>query len=107
MGHLFEAFIRNFLKREWAGVTVARELVGWLEARGAAAALQWLPQMHTDVSVSTPERRTIIEAKFYRTPFARRFDTEKLHAAHIYQLYAYLRNARPKAPGQTIHGILL
>jgi 5-methylcytosine-specific restriction enzyme subunit McrC len=107
MADLFEAFVRNFLHRELDGVAVGREVVHWADAVGTHAALSWLPRMHTDVTVSTAERRTIIETKYYREPFASRFDVDKVRSAHLYQLFAYLRNAKPRVPGQLIDGVLL
>lgn len=108
MGRLFEAFVRNFLRREQRDYAVSADVLRW---RGAvattAAALPLLPVMRTDVTLTDPLRRLVIETKFYREPLGgSRFAEQKLLAPHLYQLLAYLRNHSADA-GQTIEGLLL
>ena len=108
MGRLFEAFVRNFLRREQRAAAVSSEVLRW---RGATAtmpaALPLLPMMRTDITLTTPERRLVIETKYYARPLAgSRYADERLLAAHLYQLLAYLRN-QPVVPGQRVEGLLL
>ena len=54
------------------------------------------------------DARTIIETKFYREPFQKRLsDRERLRSAHLYQLFAYLKNLRIREPSRKLGGILL
>lgn len=108
IGRLFEAFVRNFLRREQHVVAVSSEILRW---RGATAthahALPLLPLMRTDTTLTTPTRKLVIETKCGPRPLGgSRFDTDKLLAPHLYQLLAYLRNQRA-APGQQVEGLLL
>lgn len=108
MGRLFEAFVRNFLRREQRRYAVSADVLRW---RGAVAtteaALPLLPVMRTDVTLTDHHRRLVIETKFYREPLGgSRFAEPKLLAPHLYQLLAYLRNHSADAD-QTIEGLLL
>ena len=64
--------------------------------------------MQADVILESPNRRIIMDAKFYRQALSTRFETSKLRSAHLYQLLAYLRNREATAePGPQHEGILL
>ncbi len=108
MGRLFEAFVRNFLRREQRTAAVSSDVLRWRGATAtAAAALPLLPVMRTDITLTTPERRLVIDTKFYARPLAgSRFEGARLLAPHLYQLLAYLRN-QSAAPGQRVEGLLL
>jgi len=91
MGELFEGFIRGFAAHEYAGeAVVSAKPLTW----GTAEDYELLPMMRTDVYVdwhhSAP---TICECKYYQNPLIRHQwgQSDKLHAAHLYQLMAYLR----------------
>jgi 5-methylcytosine-specific restriction enzyme subunit McrC len=110
MAHLFEAFVRGFLKRHLDDAHVGREQLRWLGASGDRAALHLLPRMETDVSVRTPGHCAIVETKFVRRPFRELEGTArlKLRSEHLYQLFAYVKNNRERGSGaHTIDGILL
>ena len=108
MGRVFEAFVRNFLRREQRAAAVSSDVLRWRGATATApAALPLLPVMRTDTTLTTPARRLVIDTKFYARPLAgSRFDGARLLAPHLYQLLAYLRN-QPAAPGQRVEGMLL
>lgn len=108
MGRLFEAFVRNFLRREQRAAAVSSDVLRWRGATATAPeALPLLPVMRTDTTLTTPARRLVIDTKYYARPLAgSRFDGERLLAPHLYQLLAYLRN-QPAAPDQRVEGMLL
>jgi 5-methylcytosine-specific restriction enzyme subunit McrC len=104
MAGVFEAFVRNFYRREQTLFpTVGRERFLWREAAGD---LDHLPEMRTDVCLSSPARKLVIDAKYYAATLSGYHDARSLHAAHLYQLFAYLKNVRA-APGQRLDGMLL
>jgi len=110
MAHLFEAFVRGFLKRHLEDARVGREHLGWFGAAGERAALNLLPRMETDVSVRTPRHCAIVETKFVRQPFRKLEGNArlKLRSEHLYQLFAYVKNTHDRGAGShTIDGILL
>ena len=66
--------------------------------------------MEADVILESPERRIILDTKFYQDALARRrgSGTGKLHSDNLYQLLAYLRNSQATRPDGAPHdGILL
>ncbi len=56
--------------------------------------------------LEAPDRKIILDTKYYAAALRPRYDRQRLIAPHLYQLYAYLQNQRP-APGQALEGMLL
>jgi len=93
MNQLFEAFIRNFYKKEQTKYkTVKKETIEWLFDCTEKSSYQYLPQMETDVTLENDEEKIIIDAKFYREAMAVNYDKEKIKSANLYQLFSYLLN---------------
>jgi len=105
MARLFEQFTRNFFRREQRRYRVYAETITW-QAHGQPADLALLPTMLTDTTLEAPDRKIILDTKYYAAALRPRYDRQRLIAPHLYQLYAYLQNQRP-APGQALEGILL
>ena len=66
--------------------------------------------MTADVILESPERRIILDTKYYQDALARRrgTGTGKLYSGNLYQLLAYLRNRQATKAGGPVHeGILL
>ncbi|MFN8353364.1 MAG: hypothetical protein U0Y10_02875 [Spirosomataceae bacterium] len=91
MARLFEAFVRNFYKRELSDARVYREDIRW-QMEATATDLSLLPKMQTDISIEWHNRKTLIDTKFYSETLRTYFDAQKIHAPHLYQLFAYLQN---------------
>jgi 5-methylcytosine-specific restriction enzyme subunit McrC len=106
MGLLFEAFVRNFLRREQRLFAVRHAQVPWQWAPLGDSDRAWLPQMQTDMLLESATVRAIIEAKYTKTPFGGRYGTPKLRSAHLYQLHTYLTHLRA-TPGPPPMGVLL
>jgi 5-methylcytosine-specific restriction enzyme subunit McrC len=96
MAALFEAFVRNFYKRELSPsfAKVTREDMRWNLSALEVGFASLLPKMQTDVSVTTSARKIIFDCKYTDDPFEEpRFEgTRKLKAQHLYQVSAYLDN---------------
>jgi 5-methylcytosine-specific restriction enzyme subunit McrC len=109
MNQLFEAFLRNFYKKEQNefNEVFAKEMMWQLE--GSVSDKKFLPKMRTDITLQNKTRRMIIEAKFYKKTFADgRGDMPKIHSPHLYQLYSYLmQQETDDERSQTTTGILL
>jgi 5-methylcytosine-specific restriction enzyme subunit McrC len=106
MARLFEQFTRNFFRREQRRYRVYAETIAWQAEAGQADDLNLLPTMLTDTTLDAPDRKIILDTKYYAAALRPRYDRQRLIAPHLYQLYAYLQNQRP-APGQALEGILL
>ena len=114
MWRLFEDFVTGFYEREQHLYRVnpgGRRRIDWADARAEDAANRGLiPFMEADVILTSPERRIILDTKFYRDALARGrgSGTGKLHSNNLYQLLAYLRNRQATRPDGARHeGILL
>ena len=106
MARIFEQFVRNFYRREQHYFRVYAETIAWQAEAPLPADLALLPTMLTDTTLEAPDRKIILDTKYYAAALRPRYDRQRLIAPHLYQLYAYLQNQRP-APGQALEGILL
>jgi 5-methylcytosine-specific restriction enzyme subunit McrC len=92
MASLFEAFVRNFYKKEQKEYRVRREDIRWAAQPLAGSDRELLPKMQTDVTLESSVKKIVMDAKYYKDTLAINYDAEKIHSGNLYQLYAYLRN---------------
>jgi 5-methylcytosine-specific restriction enzyme subunit McrC len=71
---------------------VRREVLRWPDARGTEEALRLLPTMRTDISLTAPGRKIVIDAKFYKETLQSHHGKPTIRSSHLYQLLAYLRS---------------
>ena len=114
MWRLFEDFVTGFYEREQQVYRVnpgGRRRIDWTGAHAEDAANRArIPVMEADVILESPDRRIILDTKFYQDSLARGrgSGTGKLHSTNLYQLLAYLRNRQATRPAGARHdGILL
>ncbi len=110
MPHLFESFVSNFYKQELpSNYRVKRDDIQWQLYTQDEFAQSRLPKMQTDVTIYTPEKKIIIEAKYNKDIFTWNFSNEKIRSQHLYQLHAYLTQQVNPADlrSQNTTGILL
>ena len=109
MSLLFEAFVRNFYRREAKGFKVYREDIRWeIEREGENDS--FLPMMQTDTCLEDKRRKKkiIIETKFKREVLSGYWGGRKVHSDNLYQLFAYLRNIEAQGGiNRLCDGILL
>ncbi|MCA8832343.1 5-methylcytosine restriction system specificity protein McrC [Hymenobacter pini] len=106
MARLFEQFVRNFYRLEQRRYRVLSETIQWQAHAEDEAGLALLPAMITDTTLESPDRKIILDTKYYASALRQRYNQQKLIAPHLYQLYAYLQN-QTAPPGQQLEGILL
>jgi len=106
MGRLFESFVRNFLRREQDVFHVTATKVAWDLDVSDSSDPKWLPEMRTDVMLTSPKARVVMETKFYAMPFQSRYSSPKLISSHIYQLLTYVSQLGATAGPEPI-GVLL
>jgi len=111
MWALFEGFVTEFYRREQRGFHVNRggRRIDWWEADAATADdRNKIPVMEADLLLDGPERRIIMDTKYYAEALGGRHGASKLHSSNLYQLLAYLRNRQATRPRGARHeGILL
>jgi 5-methylcytosine-specific restriction enzyme subunit McrC len=106
MAQLFEAFVRNFYRLEQRRFRVLSETISWQAAAEEPDDLSLLPAMITDTTLEAPDRKIILDTKYYRAALRPRYDRQRLISPHLYQLYAYLQNQN-SPPSQQLEGVLL
>jgi 5-methylcytosine-specific restriction enzyme subunit McrC len=110
MDRVFEAFVRNFFRVEQTEFpSVKAEWIQWDAQIVDANSTQYLPAMHTDITLRSKGRVIIIDTKFYREALAEsQFGDKKVRSDHLYQLFSYLRNVKSQPGNECLaEGILL
>ena len=108
MSALFEEFLRNFYRAELSGCTVSGTELSWEATAPAETDLAYLPRMLTDITIRSPERVLVIDAKYYQSVLeTTRWGAEKLKPANLYQLNTYLSHVALAEPGVKHEGMLL
>ena len=109
MSQLFEAFVRNFYRRRQSEYKIVKkETIYWQFNSENSEALQFVPDMETDITLENETRKIIIDTKFYREMMAISYGREKIISSNLYQLFSYLLN-QEKGDPKTLRatGILL
>ena len=106
MSAVFETFLRNFYREEQSTFAVRGEQISWPATTFALGDLNYLPDMITDITLRSPTRSIIVDAKYYKNTFsAGRFGGHpKIHPGPLYQIQTYLEHSQSAAP---IEGLLL
>ncbi|GAK56982.1 McrC protein [Candidatus Vecturithrix granuli] len=108
MAALFEAFVRNFYKREQQQFKVEREYIEWDAEPLNDDSHDLLPKMQTDISLTSSDRKIIIDTKYYKEALQTHYDKQTIISSNLYQIHAYLTNLEALG-GVNVHceGILL
>ena len=107
MRKVFQDFVFNFYKLNQKEFSVSSERLTW-DAVGDENALKLLPNMYTDVSMSSPSRKIILDTKYYAEAFQSNWGKQSFHSSHLYQLNTYLDAAqRTSKEVRRLDGVLL
>ncbi len=107
MRKVFQDFVFNFYKLNQKEYSVESERLKW-GALGDEDELKLLPNMYTDVSLSSQTRKIILDTKYYAEAFQSNWGKQSFHSSHLYQLNTYLDSAqRTCSDGRQLDGILL
>ena len=107
MRKVFQDFVFNFYKLNQKEYAVSSERLTW-GAIGHEDALKLLPNMYTDVSLSSSTRKIILDTKYYAEAFQSNWGKQSFHSSHLYQLNTYLDTAQRTSKGVRRHdGVLL
>ena len=109
MEKLYEDFIIQFYRREQDHYRVnhSGRTIAWEDQGTPDPQRSRLPRMEADVILEAPDRRIIMDAKYYEKTLGGRYGG-KLRSDNLYQLLAYLRNRESThSSGPKHEGILL
>ena len=110
MRRLFEQFVRNFYRLEIADARVVAKPLKWAGTAVGEGSAEVLPGMVTDVTIERNDHVIILDTKYTAKALVESFygDGSRLQTEHLYQLFAYLRNAESLGgKWETCEGILL
>lgn len=107
MERLYEKFILEYYRAHHSHLTPASVQVKWdLDADNDERALRFLPAMQTDITLRGDTRTLIIDAKYYGRIMQEHHNSESVRSAHLYQMYAYVKNMDAGHTGN-VSGVLL
>lgn len=107
MSRLFEAFVKNFAIRHCPGSTVSAMTLQWQATEMSGTTADLLPQMITDVTIAWPQRKLILDCKYYQDALTEHHGNRKFKSANLYQLHAYLTNKAVEPGWEQAEGMLL
>ena len=107
MEKLFEKFILEYYKHHHPDLKPSAQKIEWnLTEKPDDTMIQFLPKMKSDIMLTKNEKTLIIDAKYYSKTMSQHFDKETLRSAHLYQIYAYVKNMDKENTGN-VSGLLL
>lgn len=92
MAKMFEAFVRNFYKKEQNEYEVSTPKISWSAKGIGDSNVNLLPEMRTDIVLESPSRKIVIDTKYYTETTSEYFGVKTFHSTNLYQIYTYLRN---------------
>ena len=107
MERLYERFILEYYKQHHPEFDPKSAEVKWnLKEESDKTMIQFLPTMRTDITLRKGEKTLIIDAKYYGKALLQRYTKETLRSAHLYQIFAYVKNMDTENTGN-VSGLLL
>ena len=100
MSVLYERFLREYYAYHHPELHPAARNVEWDLGAWSGEDSAQLPAMRTDVTLQRGGRTLIIDAKYYQNPVQTgRFGKSTIRSDHLYQIFAYAKNADPRQRG--------
>ena len=107
MERLYEKFILEYYKQQHPQLHPRSLQVEWdLTEQPEKIMMQFLPQMKTDITLEKGGKTLIIDAKYYGKSMIQNYDKTTLRSAHLYQIFAYVKNLDKDNSGN-VSGLLL
>ena len=107
MERLYEKFILEYYKQHHPELNPKPAQVKWnLTETPDDKMIQFLPAMQTDITLQKDNKTLIIDAKYYGKSMIENHDKSTLRSAHLYQIFAYVKNMDKENTGN-VSGLLL
>lgn len=105
MSRLYEKFLLEYFRLEHPSLKVGARQVPWALDNEVN---DLLPSMNTDVTIEKDSRVLIIDAKYYGNILVGQYDSTTVRSAHLYQLFAYVKNKQLEVgDAAQVSGLLL
>ena len=89
MWSLYQNFIFQYYKKHYPGLKVSSSQIPWFLDDDKK---EMLPFMQSDIYIQRDNTVLIIDAKYYKSITQVQFGKHKFHSAHLYQMFAYVKN---------------
>lgn len=107
MERLYERFILEYFKQHHSALNPSSQHIKWnLTETPDNTMIRFLPEMKTDITLQKNGKTLIIDAKYYSKTMIQNFDKLSLRSAHLYQIFAYVKNMDKDNTGN-VSGLLL
>ena len=103
MYKLYEKFILEYYRKEHPELKVTASQIPWNIDDGY---IEMLPIMQSDIMLKKDDKTLIIDAKYYERTIQKRYNSNTLHSANLYQIYTYVKNLDTKITGN-VSGMIL
>ncbi|MBO5448344.1 MAG: 5-methylcytosine-specific restriction endonuclease system specificity protein McrC [Ruminococcus sp.] len=104
---LYERFILEYYKQHHPELNPAAPVIDWNHTKDPdETMIQFLPKMKTDIVLTKGEKKLIIDAKYYSKAMVQNYSKDTLRSAHLYQIFAYVKNMDTENTGN-VSGLLL
>jgi 5-methylcytosine-specific restriction enzyme subunit McrC len=107
MWQLFQEFVRNFYRMEQYGFRVIGSGIKWHGKGLTEHASEMLPNMNTDITLKSRDKKIIIDTKFYKDALVTHHGKQMVRPDHLYQLFAYVKNDAGDDDPRRFEGMLL
>jgi 5-methylcytosine-specific restriction enzyme subunit McrC len=108
MWKLFQLFVMNFYRRKQSIYSVNADAFPWFVSQSPELEQFSLPALATDIVLSSPTARIVMDTKFYPQPFEIRYDKITVRSAHLNQMFAYMENlAARDSRRRQVGGVIL
>lgn len=104
MSRLYEKFLLEFYRKERPDLNPNAEKIEWALDDGFD---ELLPEMKSDIMLSSKDKVLIIDAKYYSHSMQSHYDVSTLHSGNIYQIFTYVKNKQEEAKTKAVAGMLL
>jgi len=89
MWSLYQNFIFQYYKKHYPGLKVSSSQIPWFLDDDKK---EMLPVMQSDIYIQRDNTVLIIDATYYKNITQVQFGKHKFHSAHLYQMFAYVKN---------------
>ena len=107
MARLYERFVLEYYRHHHKELSANAAQVKWnLTEQPDETMIHFLPTMQTDITLHKGDKTLIIDAKYYGRSMIENYDKATLRSAHLYQIFAYVKNMDVENAGN-VSGLLL
>jgi 5-methylcytosine-specific restriction enzyme subunit McrC len=108
MWKLFQRFVRNFYDQRQSTYRVNADAFRWCVSQSPEHERFFLPGLETDIVLTSPASRVVIDTKFYSEPFVMRHEKLRVRPGHLNQMFAYVQNLAALENGRRqVDGVIL